>query len=73
MENYQLNAALASSCSSQGYTPIRQYESNCSYDHGQFYNFFNCQVDLTSDANDGNDAICYHGPVATNGMIFTWS
>ncbi|MBE6984460.1 MAG: hypothetical protein E7434_02380 [Ruminococcaceae bacterium] len=73
LESFQLNAAVAAACSTDGYTPIRHREDDCTFDNGQFYNLFNCQVDLTGPANDGNDTICYHGPTASQGQIFTWS
>ena len=81
MESFQLNAALALSCSAQGKIPINQGEDACSFGGpggagsgvGQFFNLFNCRVDLTGPANDGNDTICYHGPLATGGISFTFS
>jgi len=73
VESFQLNAAVAVACSTLGATPIRHGPDDCTFDNGQFYNLFNCQIDLTGPGNDGNDTICYHGPTASHGQIFTWS
>ncbi len=72
VESFQLNAAIALSCSAQDYTPIRWYEDECSFE-GQFFNLFNCVVDISGPQLDGNDAICYHGPFASYGQIFVYS
>ncbi|MBQ8898847.1 MAG: hypothetical protein IJY86_10300 [Clostridia bacterium] len=69
VESFQLDAAIAASCSSQGYIPINYGENNCTFDNGQFFNYNNCQMDLTGPEGDGNDAICYHGPLEA-GMTF---
>lgn len=66
VESFQLDAALAASCSSQGYIPINYGENNCTYDNGQFFNGNNCQFDLTGPDGDGNDTPCYHGPAVAN-------
>lgn len=63
MESFQLDAAVAASCSSQGYIPIGYGEDSCTFDNGQFFNYNNCQMDLTGPGGDGNDTICYHGPM----------
>lgn len=63
VESFQLDASIAASCSSQGFIPIGFGENTCSFDNGQFYNFNNCQVDLTGPDGDGNDTLCYHGPI----------
>lgn len=62
LESFQLNAAIAASCSSQGYIPINYGENTCSFDNGEFFNNNNCQMDLTGPNGDGNDTLCYHGP-----------
>ena len=72
MESFQLDAAIAQSCSSQGYIPIGKSPSDCSFD-GEFFNQNNCQVDLTGADDDGHDTICYHGPEAAAGMTFVAS
>ena len=63
IESFQLDAAVAASCSSQGYIPIGHGENACSYDNGQFFNYANCQMDLTGPEGDNNDTTCYHGPL----------
>ena len=63
VESFQLDAAIAASCSSQGYIPINYGENNCTFDNGQFFNYNNCQMDLTGSEGDGNDTLCYHGPL----------
>ena len=66
VESFQLNAAIAS-CTSEGGIPINKSENDCGFDTGvdnqfQFFNYINCDVDLTGPEGDGNDTICYHGP-----------
>lgn len=63
VESFQLNAAIAASCSSQGYIAINYGEDTCTFDNGQFFNNNNCQMDLTGPEGDGNDTLCYHGPL----------
>lgn len=63
VETFQLDAAIAASCSSQGFIPIGRSENTCSFDGGQFFNYNNCQMDLTGPEGDGNDTKCYHGPM----------
>ena len=75
VEAFQLNAAVAEACSTAGREPIHYGESNCSFpkDSGQFFSLFNCQIDVTNGSNDGNDTICYHGPLLSNNIVFTFS
>lgn len=63
VESFQLDASVAASCSSQGYVPIGYSENTCTFDNGQFFNLNNCQFDLTGPDGDGNDTLCYHGPL----------
>lgn len=63
VESFQLDAAVAATCSSQGYIPINYSEDTCSFDNGQYFNYNNCQMDLTGPGGDGNDTPCYHGPL----------
>lgn len=69
VESFQLDAAIAASCSSQGYISINLGEDTCTFDNGQFFNYNNCQMDLTGPEGDGNDTPCYHGPTLA-GMTF---
>ena len=69
IESFQLDAAVAASCSSQGFFPIGHGESSCTAFEGQFFNHQHCEMDLTGSGGDGNDTICYHGPF-TSGLTF---
>ena len=69
IESFQLDATIATSCSSDRYIPINYGENNCSYKEGQFFSANNCQFDLTGPEGDGNDTLCYHGP-SLAGMTF---
>lgn len=70
VESFQLDAAIAASCSSQDYVPIGYGENNCGLGtpaagegkQYQFFNHDNCAFDLVDFAGDGNDTECYHGP-----------
>lgn len=69
VESFQLDAAIAATCTSQGFLPINYSENTCTFDNGQFFNYNNCQMDLTGPEGDGNDTLCYHGPLLA-GMTF---
>ena len=79
VESFQLNAAIAGSCSDG--TPINHYQDTCGYgepmeDGFKFHYFveFTCDVDVTLYTGDDNDQPCYHGPTHNiNGNIFVWS
>lgn len=81
IESFQLNAAVAGSCSDEaGEVPINHYQDNCgsgtSSDPDFQFQFFAdpmCETDLTIGASDGNDIECYHGPYTANGITFVWS
>lgn len=80
VESFQLDAALAASCTGTGtsdsnckYATINYTEDTCTYNNGQFFNLDNCQVDLTGPANDGNDTVCYHGPMLSGNVTFIYS
>ena len=69
VESFQLDAAIAASCSSQGYVPLGKGESNCFHESGVFG--LGCEHDATGGNGvygDNNDELCYHGP--TYGMTF---
>ena len=66
IESFQLDATIAASCSSQGYIPINYSENSCGYDGFEFFNWDHCETDLTGPDGDGNDTICYHGPMLAN-------
>jgi len=67
--SYQLDAAAASGCDYD----INHDENTCTFENGQFFNFFTCQFDMTGPDGDGNDALCYHGPMLTMGKTFITS
>lgn len=66
MEAFQLDAAIAASCSSEGKTALGFYQSSCTLEEeapGLGYFGAACDVNVTDpDFNDPNDTLCYHGP-----------
>ena len=63
VESFQLNAAIAASCSSEGKNPINFYQSNCTLEEelpGLGYFGAACEGDVT------NPDFCYHGPIIPN-------
>ena len=75
VESFQLNAAVAAACSSDGRRPINHRSTTCSFPEksGQFFSLVNCQIDVSDGSVDGNDTICYHGPLLSNGITLTFS
>ena len=74
IESFQLDATIAASCSSNNYVPLGYTEKECGIDeiyegYYQFFSSYNCEMDLVGSSGDGNDTICYHGPIAT-GVTF---
>lgn len=77
IEPFQLDATVAASCSSNNYQPLGYTENDCGIDeitpgYFQFFGNNNCEMDLVGSGGDGNDTICYHGPIAT-GMTYICS
>lgn len=68
MESFQLNAAIATSCSSEGKLPIHYGESTCivgddADEQVTEYLGNACKLDIIGKVGgDGNDTLCYHGP-----------
>ncbi len=72
-ESYQLSSALAGDCDLK----LNHYSYECSADEngrgngpgveGIFYDYNNCQIDLTGPEVDGAESVCYHGPIFTVG------
>ena len=63
VESFQLNAAIAASCSSEGKFALNFYLSNCDLEDeipGAGYFGAVCGFDVT------NPDFCYHGPVVPN-------
>ena len=82
VESFQLNAAVAATCSggnsrsSPRGISINHWETTCAFpdnNNPQFFSLSNCQIDLTDASLDGNDTLCYHGPMLSNGITFTYS
>lgn len=64
-ESFQLNAAIASSCSSEGKQPLGFYEQSCNLaEEIPTLGYFGvaCVHNVTKPGADDNDGICYHGP-----------
>lgn len=83
VESFQLNAAIAGSCSND--TPINHYATSCGYgviEEGEYWYYFgenNCELDVTGESSQGGETPCYHGPVdgvitsGVAGVTFVWS
>lgn len=69
VESFQLNAAIATGCSSEGKLPIHYTENQCRSgdDEGELLSVFigaACEVDVVNGVGgDGNDTLCYQGPI----------
>lgn len=64
VEPYQLDAPVAATCSEQDFIPINHYQNTCIFD-GFFY-AMQCKEDVVNGE-------CYHGPLTSDGIIFTYS
>lgn len=68
VESFQLNAAVATSCSSESKQPIHYGENSCIVgddpDEQEMEYLGNaCEVDIINNVKgDENDTLCYHGP-----------
>ena len=65
VESFQLDAAIAASCSASGAQAINYSLNTCTAEEevpGLTYLGDKCVDDIVVDG-DGNDTICYHGPV----------
>ena len=75
-EAFQLTAAIAGDCNLK----LNHYSYACTADEnglglgpnttGVFFDYNNCQIDLTGPEVDGADSVCYHGPMFTVGQVF---
>lgn len=69
VESFQLNAAIATGCSSEGKQPIHYAENTCwlGDNEGEQPSVFigaACEVDVVNGVGgDGNDTLCYQGPI----------
>lgn len=76
VESFQLNAAVAAACSTDQRIPINHGPSSCAFpskDNAQFFSLSNCKIDVTDGSQDGNNTVCYHGPLLSNGITFAYS
>lgn len=68
VESFQLNAAIATSCSSQGKQPIHFGANTCIVgddpdEQAIEYLGNACKMDIVNDVGgDNHDGFCYHGP-----------
>ncbi|MBQ6889620.1 MAG: hypothetical protein IJN53_01150 [Oscillospiraceae bacterium] len=61
VESFQLDAALAGSCTDGGGESINHYQHSCV---DEVYGFFSSQCDTNvTDENNVDDKLCYHGPI----------
>lgn len=68
-ESFQLDAAIAGSCSDDGYLVLNHYRSNCT-EAGYFASSV-CDNDISLDyPADSSDDFCYHGPLGTGNLPF---
>lgn len=71
VESFQLDAAVAASCSSRGKQSIGYSQNTCTLEEeipGLGYFGDKCAQGIVVDG-DGNDTFCYHGPVATDAFM----
>jgi hypothetical protein len=71
VESFQLDAAIAASCSSETKNPLHYGLDSCTLEEelpgfGYFGNL--CIHDVKVEG-DGNDLICYHGPIPADAMF----
>ena len=77
VESFQLDAAIAASCSSLGVTPLNYSLNTCTAAEekpGLGYFGAACAteggVNVETLGGDGNDEYCYHGPYADLATMF---
>ena len=71
VETFQLDAAIAASCSADGKQALNYGMDTCDLDKempGLNYFGDKCVHDVKVEG-DGNDLICYHGPVPATSMF----
>ena len=76
VDSFQLDAAIAASCSSEGKIPLGYADVSCLQQNlpeiGLIFNSA-CDLDITAKefkyGGDGNDTYCYHGPFNPNGLF----
>ena len=76
VDSFQLDAAIAASCSSEGKIPLGYAGVSCLQanlpDIGLIFSN-DCSLNVTAQefnyGGDGNDTYCYHGPFNPNGLF----
>lgn len=71
VESFQLNAAIAASCSEEGFETLNRYKSGCTHESGWFAGDV-CDLDAVGEDGDFDEP-CYHGPITTGNMPFIYS
>ena len=68
MESFQLDAAVATSCSGAGRVALNHDINSCDLDSiGIEYFGSACDMDIVNNpGGDDDDTFCYHGPVDPN-------
>lgn len=76
VDSFQLDAAIAASCSSEGKIPLGYAGVQCLQSNIPGVELFfssSCGLDVTADTfsygGDENDMYCYHGPFNPNGLF----
>lgn len=66
VETFQLDAAIAASCSSEGKQPLNFGQNSCTAleEIGVAYFGTGCDPQVVKADGTGNDTLCYHGPIS---------
>ena len=67
MESFQLDAAIAGTCTGKGGTSVNYSEDKCYLDNGLFASN-NCYINVI-EQGDSNDGICYQTMVDINSFF----
>ena len=76
VESFQLDAAIASSCTSEGKTPLHFSEHTCtSFEEAPNLLYFGAACadggyNVFDIPAEGNNGFCYHGPIADIAALF---
>lgn len=72
VETFQLDAAIANSCTSQGKQSLGYAIDDCDLDlELPGYKFIGTQCDYDVRVEgDGHDELCYHGPIVDANSLF---
>ena len=76
VESFQLDAAIAASCTSDGKHSLGYTMDSCNLEDNRgstdfvgLHYFGNACIHDVKVEGDGNDLICYHGPVPASSMF----